>query len=298
VSDPPWTLAFAPRTAAQLAERHGGSLRGVPRGLVRRVAPVERAGAGDLAPLLRPQLLEAGLQAAGRGALLLVDAKLAQRSELLMLAAWVHEHATWALASVLDTCDTPNTEAHQGPGCALGQNVVLETRVILGRRVWIGHGTVIGSPGFGWATAPDGSVRPIPQLGGVVIEDDVVIGPLCTIDSGTLGPTVIRRGVKIDAQVHVGHNCEIGEGTIIAAQCGFAGSVKVGKNVLFGGKVGVGDHVAIGDGARIAGGSGVIGDVAAGATVAGYPAVARARWLRGLAELYRRGLSGDEEAWR
>jgi UDP-3-O-[3-hydroxymyristoyl] glucosamine N-acyltransferase len=85
----------------------------------------------------------------------------------------------------------------------------------------------------------------------------------------------------------VGHNCDIGEGTRIAAQSGFAGSVVVGRGVLVGGQVGVADHVVIGDGARIAAKSGVIGDVAPGAIVAGYPAVERHRWLRGLAELYK-----------
>jgi UDP-3-O-[3-hydroxymyristoyl] glucosamine N-acyltransferase len=130
-------------------------------------------------------------------------------------------------------------------------------------------------------------VREIPQLGGVVIEDDVYIGACCTIAAGTIAPTVIRRGVKLDAQVHVGHNCDVGEGTIIAAQSGLAGSVVVGKGVMMGGQVGVADHITIGDGAKIAAKSGVIGDVAAGATFAGYPAVERGRWLRGLAALYR-----------
>src|SRR6185437_5627665 len=116
---------------------------------------------------------------------------------------------------------------------------------------------------------------------------DVHIGALCTIAAGTIGPTILRRGVKLDAQVHVGHNCEIGEGTIIAAQSGLAGSVVIGKNVLIGGQVGIADHLTIGDGAKIAAKSGVIGDVAPGATIAGYPAVERHRWLRGLAELYR-----------
>jgi UDP-3-O-[3-hydroxymyristoyl] glucosamine N-acyltransferase len=127
----------------------------------------------------------------------------------------------------------------------------------------------------------------MPQLGGVVIEDDAVIGPLCTIDAGTLAPTRIRRGAKLDAHVHVAHNCDIGEGAIIAAQSGFAGSVTVGKGVLVGGQVGVADHVTIGDFARIAAKSGVIGDVPPGAIVAGYPAVPRSRWLRALARAYR-----------
>jgi UDP-3-O-[3-hydroxymyristoyl] glucosamine N-acyltransferase len=153
--------------------------------------------------------------------------------------------------------------------------------------VTIAPGAVIGAAGFGFVTGPDGKAREIPQVGGVIIEDDVHIGALCTIASGTIGPTIIRRGVKLDAQVHVGHNCEIGEDTIIAAQTGLAGSVVIGKGVLIGGQVGIADHLTIGDGARIAAKSGVIGDVAPGATVAGYPAVDRQRWLRGLAELYR-----------
>ncbi len=134
----------------------------------------------------------------------------------------------------------------------------------------------------------------MPQLGGVVIEDDVTIGPLCTIDAGTLSPTRIRRGAKLDAHVHVGHNAEIGEGSIVAAQCGFAGSVKIGRGVLVGGQVGIADHVTVGDGARIAAKSGVIGDVPPGATVAGYPAVPRMRWLRALAKLYGNTKSGGD----
>jgi UDP-3-O-[3-hydroxymyristoyl] glucosamine N-acyltransferase len=121
----------------------------------------------------------------------------------------------------------------------------------------------------------------------VVIEDDVAIGPLCTIDAGTLAPTVIRRGAKLDAQVHIGHNCDIGEGCIIAAQAGLAGSVVLGRRVLVGGQAGIADHVRVGDGARIAAKSGVIGDVPAGGVVAGYPAQPRMRWLRALARSYR-----------
>ena len=152
----------------------------------------------------------------------------------------------------------------------------------------VGASSVIGSPGFGWAMGPAGERVRVPQLGGVLIEDDVSIGPLVTIDAGTLGPTIVRRGVKLDAHVHVGHNCEIGEDTVMAAQSGLAGSVKIGRRVLIGGQVGIADHVRVGDDARIAAKSGVIGDVPAGAVVAGYPAIARVRWLRGLARLYRR----------
>jgi UDP-3-O-[3-hydroxymyristoyl] glucosamine N-acyltransferase len=175
----------------------------------------------------------------------------------------------------------------EGRDVTVGSHVTLGDRVVLGDRVTIGASCVIGGAGFGWATGPSGAVKRMPHLGGVLIEDDVSIGPLCTIDGGVLTPTILRRGVRLDAQVHVAHNCEIGEGTFVAAQSGFAGSVRVGRGVLVGGQVGVGDHITIGDGARIAGGSGVIGDIPAGATVAGYPAVPRGRWLRGLARVYR-----------
>jgi UDP-3-O-[3-hydroxymyristoyl] glucosamine N-acyltransferase len=119
----------------------------------------------------------------------------------------------------------------------------------------------------------------------VWIEDDVEIGPLATVDAGTLGPTILKRGVKLDAHVHVGHNVVVGEGAMVAAQSGFAGSVRVGAGVLVGGQAGVADHANIGEGAQIAAKAGVIGDIPARAVVAGYPAVARARWLRGMASM-------------
>lgn len=180
------------------------------------------------------------------------------------------------------------------PGAFVDQGACIEPRAVIygntriGKRVVIGAGAVIGRAGFGWVFGPDDAVVRMPQLGGVVIEDDVEVGPLCTVDAGTLHPTQLRAGCKLDAQVHVGHNVIIGRGTIIAAQCGFAGSCEIGDGVLIGGKVGVADHVVIGNGAKVAGGSGVIGAVAAGAEVAGYPAVERMRWLRGMARVFAR----------
>ena len=155
-----------------------------------------------------------------------------------------------------------------GEDCVIHPRVVLCDGVRLGRRVIVHPGAVLGADGFGYAH--DGTrFHKIPQVGGVVIEDDVDIGANATIDRATLGATLVRRGTKIDNLVQVAHNVEIGEGSIIAAQTGIAGSTRVGRGVMFGGQVGVADHITIGDGAQLAAKSGVAQDVAAGAKVAG-----------------------------
>jgi UDP-3-O-[3-hydroxymyristoyl] glucosamine N-acyltransferase len=251
-----------------------------------RLTPVTVAGDGDLAPLLSSRFERLAREAVARGATLLAPPELAGRVDG-PAAVWAHPHATWAMACLLDEALVDDVPAVVGPGSVVAPGAFLGPRVVLGARVRVGPGAVIGHPGFGWATGAAGAVRAVPQLGGVVVGDDVSIGPLCTIDAGTLGPTLIRARAKLDAHVHVGHNGDVGEGCIIAAQCGFAGSVTLGRGVLVGGQVGIADHVRVGDGARIAAGSGVIGDVPPGAVVAGYPAVPRGRWLRALAKLYR-----------
>jgi len=280
-------VPLPPRAIGDLARRHGGILRNGLKGTVRRLVPVGRAGSGDLSILLNARYVDDAIRAASRGAMLLVDESLSMRADVASLPAWFHAHATWVMAELLDVADAPSDEPVIGSDCRIGPGVHLLSRVKIGSRVTIGPGAVIGAPGFGFATGPNGKPREIPQLGGVVIEDDVHIGALSTIAAGTIGPTILRRGAKLDAQVHVGHNCEVGEDTFIAAQSGLAGSVVIGKGVLIGGQVGIADHLRVGDGAKIAAKSGVIGDIAAGATYAGYPAVERPRWLRGLAELYR-----------
>lgn len=174
-----------------------------------------------------------------------------------------------------------------GRGCCIGPHAVVYGNVVLGAHVSIGAGAIIGRPGFGWVSGPGGDLRRMPQPGGVMIDDDVEVGPLATVDSGTLHPTVLERGCKLDAHVHVGHNVRIGAGSIVAAQAGFAGSARIGRGVLVGGQAGVADHAEIGDGARLAGGAGVIGNVPPGVVVAGYPAVEHSRWLRSVAKALR-----------
>lgn len=273
-------------TLESLALRHGGQVIAGSTRSPGAIVPVERASAGDIAPLFAPRLVNAARGAARRGSALLVDSRLADRVGVVD-GLWVHDHAEWAMALLLDDAMVPDEKPALGGGCCVAPTAVLGPRVVLGARVTIGAGAVIGAPGFGWARGPGGRVRAVPQLAGVVIEDDAAVGPLSSVDAGTLAPTCIRRGAKLDAHVHVGHNCDIGEGALIAAQCGFAGSVKVGARVLVGGQVGVADHVVVGDDARIAAKSGVIADVPARAIMAGYPAMPRIRWWRAVAKFYR-----------
>jgi len=159
--------------------------------------------------------------------------------------------------------------AYVGEGVEIGEestvypNVVIREGVRIGRRVIIHAGAVLGADGFGYAF--DGRAhQKIPQVGGVIIEDDVEIGANTTIDRAMLGDTVVRRGTKIDNLVQIGHNVEIGEHSIIAGQAGISGSCRLGRGVMLGGQAGVADHVTIGDGAMLGAQSGVAQDVAAG----------------------------------
>lgn len=141
-----------------------------------------------------------------------------------------------------------------GENCMLYAHVTLYHHVVLGDRVSIHAATVIGSDGFGYAPTPEGWVK-IHQLGGVTIEDDVEIGSGTTIDRGAVSDTIIRRGVIIDNQVHVAHNCELGENSAFAGCVGMAGSTKFGKGCTVGGGVLIGGHLEIGDGVHFNGGT-------------------------------------------
>ncbi|MBM4441769.1 MAG: UDP-3-O-(3-hydroxymyristoyl)glucosamine N-acyltransferase [Candidatus Rokubacteria bacterium] len=155
-----------------------------------------------------------------------------------------------------------------GDDSELHPHVVLREGVALGQRVVVHAGAVLGADGFGFR--PEGGRhRKVPQVGRVVIEDDVEIGANTTIDRATLGATVIRRGTKIDNLVQVAHNVEIGEDAIVAAQTGIAGSSKIGRGVILAGQVGVADHVTVGDGAMLGAQTGVAQDVEPGAKLAG-----------------------------
>ena len=155
------------------------------------------------------------------------------------------------------------------PNCFLGDNVVLGDNVtifagakiysetVIGNNCTIHSGAIIGADGFGFAPNPDGTYSKIPQIGNVIIEDNVDIGANTTIDKATMGSTIIRKGVKLDNQIQIAHNVEIGENTVIAAQTGVAGSTKIGKNGMIGGQVGIAGHLTIGNNVRIQAQSGV-----------------------------------------
>ncbi len=164
-----------------------------------------------------------------------------------------------------------------GPEVQIGErtiiyaNVVIRERVRIGNRVIIHGGTVIGADGFGFAR--EGQVyHKIPQVGTVVIEDQVEIGANCTIDRATMGQTVLHKGVKLDNLIQVAHNVEIGENTVIAAQTGISGSTKIGSNAIIGGQVGFVGHIEVGNNATIGAQSGVSKSLAGDAVYFGYPA--------------------------
>ncbi|MBD3290557.1 UDP-3-O-(3-hydroxymyristoyl)glucosamine N-acyltransferase [candidate division KSB1 bacterium] len=158
-----------------------------------------------------------------------------------------------------------------GDNVVLYPNATIRERVIIGNNVIIHNGTVLGSDGFGFAR--EGAMyHKIPQVGTVVIEDDVEIGSNCTIDRATMGETRIKRGAKLDNLIQVAHNVVIGENTVIAAQTGVSGSTKVGSNVVIGGQVGFVGHITIGDNTQIGAQSGVSKDLPSDAVFFGYPA--------------------------
>ncbi|MFM2259108.1 MAG: UDP-3-O-(3-hydroxymyristoyl)glucosamine N-acyltransferase [Bacteroidota bacterium] len=179
------------------------------------------------------------------------------------------------------------------PNVVIGENVKIGNHVtihpgvvvyadcVIGNHVTIHSGSIIGSDGFGFAPKEDGSYQKVPQLGNVVIEDDVEIGANTTIDRATIGSTFIRKGVKLDNQIQIAHNVEIGSNSVIAAQTGVSGSTKIGKNVMAGGQVGISGHIAIADGIKIAGKTGVTKSfLTANMTLTGFPAAEQKQSLR------------------
>jgi len=205
-------------------------------------------------------------------------------------------------AQIDDTCYIGNF-AYIGENCKIGKNCMIypyayigdhtiiddDTIVYphvsiyqgckIGKRCIIHSGAVIGSDGFGFA--PEGeSYSKIPQMGNVIIEDDVEIGANTTIDRAVMGSTIIRRGVKLDNLVQIAHNVEVGENTVMAAQVGIAGSVKIGRHCMFGGQVGLSGHITVADNVTFGAQAGVISSVKEETTLLGAPAINAKNFMR------------------
>jgi len=204
-------------------------------------------------------------------------------SAVVAADAQVDKAAQVCALAVVETGARVEAGAYVGAGCYLGRestvgrdsylypNTTIYHGVDLGQRVIVHSGVVLGADGFGYAKSDQGALK-VPQVGGLVVDDDVEIGANTTIDRGTLGATRIGKGTKIDNLVMIGHNVTIGEHCILVSQVGIAGSTRVGKGVIMAGQVGVADHLVIGDGAVIGAQSGVPGDLDPGKTYLGSPA--------------------------
>lgn len=159
-----------------------------------------------------------------------------------------------------------------GDNCVFFAGVRIYSETEIGNNVTIHSGTIVGSDGFGFAPQEDGTYVKVPQIGNVIIEDHVEIGSCSTLDRATLGSTIIRKGAKLDNQIQIAHNVEIGENTVIAAQTGIAGSTKIGKNCMIGGQVGVAGHLTIGDYVKVQAQSGIGKNLKDNEVVQGSPA--------------------------
>jgi UDP-3-O-[3-hydroxymyristoyl] glucosamine N-acyltransferase len=175
---------------------------------------------------------------------------------------------------------------HVGSNTLLYPNVSVREGCFIGAHVIIHSGVVVGSDGFGFAPKPDGTYEKIPQLGIVVIEDDVEIGANCTLDRATIGETRIKKGTKLDNLIQIAHNVVIGENSVIAAQTGISGSTRIGSNAMIGGQVGITGHLEIADRTKIGAQSGVHRNVTTpGTSLMGYPAMPQRDAMRTMAAM-------------
>lgn len=339
MADPRFFSRAGPFRIDEIARRIGADLAGAGEGgrLLRDVAPLERAGADDLAFLDNRRYLEA-FRNTSAGAVI-VAPKLAAEAPagatLLLTAAPYRAYARAAQAFYPEPPPQPgiaptaviDATAELGEACAVEANAVIGARARLGRRCLVGANAVIGpgavlgddcrigpnasvshaiigarvriypgarigQDGFGFAPDPAAPVK-VPQLGRVIIGDDVEVGANTTIDRGAGPDTVIGAGTMIDNLVQIGHNVVVGRRCVIVAQVGISGSTRLGDFVMIGGQGGLAGHLSIGAGARIAAHSGVMRDVPPGGTVCGFPAMPSKEFWRHIALVQRMARKKD-----
>ena len=288
-------------TAQDIAQTVKGQLEGSATAVVTSAAGLSEAGENDLSFFHNPKYAD---QLSKTRAKVILVPEATNGVAMPGDKTWIRvSHPQWAFAQVLELIDQarshhptgihpkahvePSAVVGQGtriyPGCFIGANarigencllypnVVVREDTEVGSRVIIHAGAVLGADGYGFATQR-GRHHKIPQIGRVVVEDDVEIGANVTIDRATTGETRIGAGTKIDNLVHIAHNVRIGKDCLIVAQVGIAGSTSVGERVTIGGQVGIVGHVTIGDNATIAAQSGIMNDVAPGEVLFGSPA--------------------------
>jgi UDP-3-O-[3-hydroxymyristoyl] glucosamine N-acyltransferase len=201
--------------------------------------------------------------------------------------SYIGEHAVIGDGVTIKARCTIQEGAQVGEGSLLHSGCVLREGVFVGRNCIIQNNAVVGSDGFGFAKQSDGSWYKIIQGGTVIVEDDVEIGAGSTIDRATLDETRVKRGTKIDNQVHIGHGCLVGSDNLLCAQVGLAGSTKTGTGVVLTGQVGAAGHLTIGDGTIVTPQTGIASSVEAGVIVSGSPAIDHKNWLKSSAAFSR-----------
>ena len=205
---------------------------------------------------------------------------------------YIGENAIIGNNTIIEANTSIGDNATVGSGCILYNNVTIYHDCKVGNRCILHAGSVVGSDGFGFAPGANGYEK-IPQIGIAILEDDVEIGANTCIDRATMGATIIKRGVKLDNMVQVAHNVVIDEHTVMAAQCGVAGSTKVGNWCMVGGQTGISGHIKIGNQVKVGGHSGVTNSVQDGKAVMGFPAFEHTQFARAsvifkkLPEMYR-----------
>lgn len=284
-------------TLAELAEKLGGDLVGDGKVVVNNIRDIEDAGKGDLAFLLKKKF--ESLLEKTKASCVLVPPQI-QKAPIPIIKCknpnLAFKKATEImLPSLLKSFQGINKTAYIGKNVKLGENVTIGALVAIednvevgddsiiypnvtirgntkiGKRVILHPGVVIGADGFGYELTEKGHEK-IPQIGGVILEDDVEIGACSTVDRGKVSYTTIGRGTKIDNLVQIAHNVKIGQNCVLAAQCGISGSVKIGNNVMMGGQVGIADHLEIGDNAILAAQAAIMKSVPANTVMWGKPA--------------------------